>query len=179
LNGNPVYNAIVTPELAIGGCDSMGFTCTETYVAVTTLVDRVTLAFPPEVVSAGIDNFTSDDFGDDFNPGDSRINRTSKDRAAPVTIYCTEGGGILVLRVDQTTSRGIDPAAVDITQEAIDAVGIPQGSDVQLASKDGVTLWRLTTGWFRVETFYPREPSKLYVVDWDACPATQISHILI
>ncbi|MBL8156080.1 MAG: hypothetical protein JNM70_18010 [Anaerolineae bacterium] len=111
-----------------------------------------------------------------FNPGDNRINATDKDRAAPVAIYCT-ADGIMILRIDPVTARGIDPAAVDITTDEIEAVGVSESDNLLLGDNAGVQLWRLTDGKFQVNTVYPLEPGKPYIVNWHNCDRSTLLHL--
>lgn len=111
-----------------------------------------------------------------FNPGDNRLNATDKDRAAPVAIYCT-ADGIMILKIDPVTARGIDPAAIDITTDEIEAVGVSESQNLLLADNAGVQLYRLTDSKFQVNTVYPLEPGKPYVVNWHNCDRSTLLHL--
>ncbi len=111
-----------------------------------------------------------------FNPGDNRINATDKDRAAPVAIYCT-ADGITILKIDPFTGKGIDPAAIDITIDEIEAVGVSESKNLLLADNAGVQLWRLTDGKFQVNTVYPLETGKPYIVNWRDCDRSTLLHL--
>ncbi len=108
-----------------------------------------------------------------FNPRDLRLNRSNKDRAAPVAIYCMAHG--IQVRVINEDGRGIDPPAINLFFEEIEAAGIPSGNHLLLAEAQGVQLWRLTDGGFQVNTYYPDDPGKLYAVYWDGCPYSQVT----
>ncbi len=107
-----------------------------------------------------------------FNPGDLRLNRSDKDRAAPVAIYCMAHG--IQVRIIDDAGRGIDPPAINLFFEEIAAAGIPSGRHLLLAEAQGVQLWRLTDGSFQVNTTYRNEPGKAYVVSWDDCPYSRV-----
>lgn len=111
-----------------------------------------------------------------FNPGDSRLNATDKDRAAPVAIYCT-ADGIMILKIDPVTARGIDPAAIDITTDEIEAIGVSESQNLLLADNAGVQLYRLTDGKFQVNTVYPLETGKPYIVNWHNCDRSTLLHL--
>lgn len=113
---------------------------------------------------------------DTFNPGDNRINATGKDRAAPVAIYCT-ADGITILKVDPATAKGIDPAAIVISQAEIDEKGVPEQDNLLLADNAGVQLWRLVGGKFQVNTVYPREPGKPWIANWSGCDRSSFKHV--
>jgi hypothetical protein len=106
--------------------------------------------------------------GDVFEPGDNRLNRSSKDRSAPVAVYCT-ADEIMVLKVDPTTARAIDHASIVISQEDVEAAGVPETANLLLAEGDGVQLWRLVGGRFQVNAFYPNQPEKPWVFNWEDC----------
>jgi len=109
-----------------------------------------------------------------FDPGDDRLNRANKDRAAPVAIYCMDWG-IEVRVIHPITSRGIDPPAITAFNEDIEALGIPE-TNTLLGEGSGVTLHRLTTGEFAVHVLYPNE-YKWYIFVWDQCPVpTNVYH---
>ncbi|MEO8611824.1 MAG: hypothetical protein ABI690_28250 [Chloroflexota bacterium] len=102
-----------------------------------------------------------------FDPGDDRLNRETKDRAAPVAIYCVDWG-IEIRVIDYPTSRGIDPPAITALTEQIDSVGVPDVNTL-LGDHNGVQLYRLTTGEYAVFTHYANE-NKPYIFVWDQCP---------
>lgn len=110
-----------------------------------------------------------------FEPGDNRVNNMTKDRSAPVAIYC-EASGIQVRVIDPASSRGIDPPAINVAFEAIAAAGVPADANLLLAEANGVQLWRLTTGEFQVNTTYANE-AKPYIVVWSDCPKTDFYHL--
>jgi hypothetical protein len=111
-----------------------------------------------------------------FNPGDNRLNATDKDRAAPVAIYCTPDG-IMILKIDPVTGKGIDPAVIDITTDDIETVGVSESENLLLGDNDGVQLWRLTDGKFQVNTVYPLQPGKPYIVNWRNCDRSTLLHL--
>lgn len=108
-----------------------------------------------------------------FNPRDLRLNRSNKDRAAPVAIYCMAHG--IQVRVINEGGRGIDPPAINLFFEEIEAAGIPSGNHLLLAEAQGIQLWRLTDGGFQVNTSYPDGSGKPYIVYWDSCPYSQVT----
>lgn len=107
-----------------------------------------------------------------YDPGDGRINREPKDRAAPVAIYCAPAG----VRVWLVDGGELGALVIDLSYEAINAAGIPADQNQLLASNVGVQVWRLTSGDFQVNTVYP-EDGKPYVFGWDRCPPTQTYHL--
>jgi hypothetical protein len=111
-----------------------------------------------------------------FNPGDNRLNATDKDRAAPVAIYCT-ADGIMILKINPVTGKGIDPAAIDITTDEIEAVDVSESENLLLGDNAGVQLWRLTDSKFQVNTVYPLEPGKPYIVNWRNCDRSTLLHL--
>jgi hypothetical protein len=108
-----------------------------------------------------------------FDPGDERLNRENKDRAAPVAIYCVDWG-IEIRIIDYATSRGIDPPAITALNEHIDEVGVPDVNTL-LGDHNGVQLYRLTTGEYAVFTHYANE-NKAYIFLWDQCPVPTIKY---
>lgn len=108
-----------------------------------------------------------------FDPGDDRLNRENKDRAAPVAIFCVKWG-IEIRVIDYATSRGIDPPAITALTEHIDAVGVPDVNTL-FGDHNGVQLYRLTTGEFAVFTRYANE-NKPYIFVWDQCPVPTIKY---
>lgn len=119
--------------------------------------------FPDAAVTTSSDNVQ-------FQPGDGRINHAIEDRAAPAAIYC-EAHGIQVRRIDPATSIGIDPPAINLFYEEIEAAGVPNGENLLLAENDGVALYRLTTGEFQVNILNANTYEyKWYIFVWDQCP---------
>lgn len=110
-----------------------------------------------------------------FVTGDDRVNQMTKDRAAPVAVYC-EASGIQVRVIDPASSRGIDPPAINVMFEDIEAAGIPTEANLLLAESNGVQLWRLTTGEFQVNATYANE-AKPYIVVWTGCPKSNFYHL--
>ncbi len=109
-----------------------------------------------------------------FQPGDGRINHAIEDRAAPAAIYC-EAHGIQVRRIDPATSIGIDPPAINLFYEEIEAAGVPNGENLLLAENDGVALYRLTTGEFQVNILNANTYEyKWYIFVWDQCPVPSV-----
>lgn len=108
-----------------------------------------------------------------FDPGDARLNRANKDRAAPVAIYCMDWG-IEIRVIDYATSRGIDPPAITALYPDVDAVGVP-AENTLLGESGGVRLYRLTTGEFAVFTQYANE-AKDYIFVWDQCPVPSVKY---
>lgn len=113
--------------------------------------------------------------GDVFDPGDDRINRAAKDRAAPVAIYCRDEG-ITVLLIDPVTAQGTT-AIIQVSREIIDVIGVPQGGHVPLAGRSGYSLWRLADGRFQVNAFYANQPDKPYVFVWQDCDPFTAVHL--
>jgi hypothetical protein len=113
-----------------------------------------------------------------FDPGDARLNRETKDRAAPVAVYCMDWG-IEVRVIDYATSRGIDPPAITALYPAIETLGVPAVNTL-LGDHNGVQLYRLTTGEFAVFTHYANETGKPYIFVWDQCPVpTHTDHAAV
>ncbi|MBZ0288738.1 MAG: hypothetical protein K8I30_14060 [Anaerolineae bacterium] len=108
-----------------------------------------------------------------FDPGDDRLNRENKDRAAPVAIYCMEWG-VEVRVIEYATSRGIDPPAITALYPDVEAVGVP-GANTLLGEGSGVQLYRLTSGEFAVFATYANE-NKAYIFVWDQCPVPTIKY---
>jgi hypothetical protein len=102
-----------------------------------------------------------------MNLFDGRINNLQdRDVAAPVAIY---EGSIKVYGIDPISGDGrLD---VDISQEAIDAVGIPVDVPVLLGQGKNhytgidIFVYRLPTGEFQLNTHYP--DGKPYIFAWD------------
>jgi len=97
---------------------------------------------------------------------DGRINnQPDMDCAAPVAIY---GGSITVYAINPDTGQGT--FAFRATDEQIEAVGIPStntmlGQATNPVSGQLIMLYRLTTGEFQVNAWYP--DGKPYVFVWD------------
>lgn len=102
-----------------------------------------------------------------FDPGDDRLNRANKDRAAPVAVYCMEWG-IEIRVIDYATSRGIDPPAITALYPDVEALGVPAANTL-LGEGSSVRLYRLTTGEYAVFATYANE-NKAYIFVWDQCP---------
>jgi hypothetical protein len=112
-----------------------------------------------------------------FDPGDDRLNRANKDRAAPVAIFCMDWG-VEVRVIDYATSIGIDPPAITALNEDVDALGVPT-TNTLLGEGSGVRLYRLTTGEFAVFARYANE-AKDYIFVWDQCPVpTNVYHVSV
>lgn len=97
---------------------------------------------------------------------DGRINnQPSQDCAAPVAIY---PGSIDVYGIDPLNGQGT--FALRVTDDQIEAVGIPTGANVLLgqainpSSGQLILLHRLTTGEFQVNAWYP--DGKPYIFVW-------------
>lgn len=113
-----------------------------------------------------------------FTPNDDRINHTTSDRAAPVAIFC-EPHGIQVRLIDPATGVGIDPPAINMFTEDIEAAGIPTEENLLLAENEGVSLYRLTTGEFQVNVLDANSLEyKWFVFVWDQCPVPTNSYHL-
>lgn len=111
-----------------------------------------------------------------FNPTDGRINRTTRDRSAPVAIYCMPHG-IQVRLIDPATGVGIDPPAINLFTEDIEAAGVPTEENLLLAENEGVSLYRLTTGEFQVNVLDANNLEyKWFVFVWDQCPVPTNSY---
>jgi len=128
---------------------------------------------PTFVVGAGKGGGTIIDGEVQFDPGDDRLNRANKDRAAPVAVYCMDWG-IEIRVIDYASSRGIDPPAITALTEHIDSVGVPEVNTL-LGDHNGVQLYRLTTGEYAVFTRYANE-DKPYIFVWDQCPVPTIKY---
>lgn len=108
-----------------------------------------------------------------FHPGDDRINHAEVDRAAPVAIYC-KPHGIQIRLIDSASGIGIDPPAINIFYEDIEAAGIPTDTNLLLEENSGVSLYRLTTGEFQVNVLDANALEyKWYVFVWDQCSVPQ------
>ncbi len=113
-----------------------------------------------------------------FEPGDGRLNHAIVDRAAPVAAYCLPHG-IQIRIIDPATGVGIDPPAINIFNEEIEAAGIPTEENLLLAENDGVSLYRLTTGEFQVNVLNANSLEyKWFVFVWDQCPVPSSSYHL-
>lgn len=98
---------------------------------------------------------------------DGRINNVpGVDCGSPVAIYLNP---LRVLAINPSTNRG--EMVITLTQEAIDAAGVPTDSNVLLAqayhpyNSQSVAVYRLTTGEFQLNTWH--DDNKPYVVVWD------------
>jgi hypothetical protein len=98
---------------------------------------------------------------------DGRINNLpGEDCGSPVAIYLSP---LRVLAVNPKTQRG--EAVITLTQEEIDAIGVPVESNVLLAqaynpfSSELISVYRLTTGEFQLNTWH--DDRKPYTVVWD------------
>jgi hypothetical protein len=97
-------------------------------------------------------------------PEDGRMN---PDPSAPIVIY--PGPPIEVWAVDPNISDGVE--AFTITQEAINAVGVPTDGPAVIYSGLNpityrpITVYRLTTGEVQINTYYA--DGKPYVVNWN------------
>jgi len=95
-----------------------------------------------------------------------------------VAIVCA-AHGIQVRRIDPETGRGIDPPAINLFTEDIEAAGIPTEANLLLAEQDGVALYRLTTGEFQVNVLNANSLEyKWFVFVWDQCPVPTHSYHL-
>ena len=56
-----------------------------------------------------------------------------------------------------------------VTSETIEKAGVPAIQNLKLASEGAITLYRLTSREFQINTTYPQD-GKAYVFVWDACP---------
>jgi len=113
-----------------------------------------------------------------FEPGDDRLNHSTSDRAAPVAAYCLPHG-IQIRVIDPATGVGIDPPAINLFNEEIEAAGIPTGENLLLAENNGVSLYRLTTGEFQVNVLNANSLEyKWFVFVWDQCPVPSSSYHL-
>ena len=92
-------------------------------------------------------------------------NRINTDCAPAAVAYCINQG-IDVYKVDPTTSLG--HKIYYVSKAAIDAAGVSKTGPIVLAASHNVTLYRLSSGHFQINTF--RSDGKTYVFNWDACP---------
>lgn len=97
---------------------------------------------------------------------DGRVNNDfALDIGAPIAIYL---GSIDILAIDTATGRG--ERAVSITDDEIEAAGIPEAGSIILAegvnpfTGQAITLYRLASGHFQVNTAYA--DGKPYIVGW-------------
>jgi hypothetical protein len=103
------------------------------------------------------------------NLADGRLN--ANDCGAPVAVYCN-GKGVDVYKLNESVGTLI----IRVTEDEIDAAGVPKSGSVVLGQVGDVSLSRLASGYFQVSAVYPQEP-KPYVIAWDACPMTDFYHI--
>jgi hypothetical protein len=103
------------------------------------------------------------------NLADGRLN--PNDCGAPVAVYCN-GKGADVYKLNESVGTLI----IRVTEDEIDAVGVPKSGSVVLGQEGDVVLSRLASGYFQVSAVYPQEP-KPYVIAWDACPMTDFYHV--
>jgi hypothetical protein len=99
-----------------------------------------------------------------FIPGDDRINHHTADRAAPVAIYC-RNGGIQAIRIDPITANGSD--FVRVSPDELEAAGIPAEGNIILARLDWVILARLADTRFSAHAWYA--DGKPYTMTWVDC----------
>lgn len=188
---NQTANLIAADDDGIGGIgtsniDALNLTAGTTYYLITSAFEigeegtfTNTITGPGNITlgaSAGSSSAVLPFGGDVFEPGDDRLNRSSKDRAAPVAVYCT-AEEIMVLKVDVDTGRAIEHASIVISQEDVEAAGVPETANLLLAEGDGVQLWRLVGGRFQVNAFYQREPGKPWVFNWEGCDVFSAEHM--
>jgi hypothetical protein len=112
---------------------------------------------------------------DVFNPGDDRINDHAVDRSAPVAVYC-QSYGIQVYDVDGITGKGSLLPVISLSNEEVDAMGVPTDAPLLLAQAGDTTLWRLPTGEFQVNAYYDME-WKPWAFVWNDCPMTSGYHL--
>jgi hypothetical protein len=99
-----------------------------------------------------------------FLPGDDRINHHTADRAAPVAIYC-RNGGIQAIRIDPITANGSD--FVRVSPDELEAAGIPADGNIILARLDWIILARLADTRFSALAWYA--DGKPYTMTWVDC----------
>jgi hypothetical protein len=109
-----------------------------------------------------------------FEPNDGRMNHSISDRAAPVASYCHDWG-IEVWQIDPVNATGINPPAIFVSWEEIEATGVPTDQNVLLAENNGVAFYRLTTGEFQVNTTYA--DGKPFILVWSECDARHSYHL--
>lgn len=185
---SPAFNPGAPPSNCLAGNDdrapgeflsriTANLTAGTTYVLVVTSFDAGAMGpYTGQISGPGNITLGAALFGGDvFDPGDDRINRAGKDRAAPVAIYCRDEG-ITVLRIDPVTAQGTT-AVIEVSRAIIDMIGIPQGGHVPLAGKNGYSLWRLEDGRFQVNAFYANEPNKPYIFVWTGCDPSTAEHL--
>ena len=99
--------------------------------------------------------------GDEINDG--RVN--SRDPAAPLAVYCPAGLPV-IYAIDGT---GHGTLAFAVTQEQIDAVGVPEVNTL-IAEGTGIRLYRLPGGQFQVVSA-PDAEGKVYQMRYAVCAA--------
>jgi len=106
-----------------------------------------------------------------FEPGDDRINRQAY---ATASIYCdADNSRVLVLGISPTV---IGNELLSVPYAELPAA--PTDSNVLIAQNGNVSLYRLTTGEYQVNSG-PDAEGKTYVVVWNGCPMTyQNTYIL-
>ena len=92
-------------------------------------------------------------------------NRINTDCAPAAVAYCINQG-VDVYKINTATSLGHE--VFYVSKAAIDAAGVPKSRPIVLASAQNVTLYRLSSHYFQINTFRP--DGKTYVFYWDACP---------
>jgi len=141
--------------------------------------DRVVVTFngdPFSETESDIDNIVLTLTGGIVGPAcgaeSSRVNRDpARDCAPPVAVFC-QSDGIDIYEIDRETGEG--SLLIRLSNEEIDAVGVPVGGNVTLAQVGDVIVSRLTTGEFQVNaTAFDGQP---YVIIWDACMPTYVDH---
>jgi hypothetical protein len=109
---------------------------------------------------------------------DGRLNDDQRwDCAPPVAIYCTDTG-VEIYLIDAETSRG--SLYFTVTQDEIDALGVPAEGYTVIVEHPGVMLSRLATGELQINAWaydpHWENNAKPYVITWDACPASYVTH---
>jgi hypothetical protein len=128
----------------------------------------VTISCPAALKAATSGGYDPDLF---YNP-DDRINHAAWDRAAPVAIYCKDVyEHVQIWKIDFETGRGYSEPTINMSYGEVEAFGVSAKKNILIAEKDGVQLWRLTTGQLQVNVLYPNE-FKWYIYLWDDCPAS-------
>jgi hypothetical protein len=110
---------------------------------------------------------------------DGRLNDDpTRDCAPPVVVYC-QGSGVDVYLIDVQTSSGV--LWVRLTEEEIEAAGVPGDAPITLAERAPVIVSRLPGGYLQVNSWsydpYWENNAKPYILAWDACPASDVRHI--
>lgn len=131
----------------------------------------VTISCPPALKAAASGSTYDPDLY--YNPGDDRINHAAWDRAAPVAIYCKEEYDyVQIWKINFETGQGYSEPTINMSFGEVESFGVSDTKNILIAEKDGVQLWRLTTGQLQVNVLYPNE-YKWYIYIWDNCPTSE------